>query len=432
MPIMADIEAMFHQVKVSSDDQDSLRFYWWPGGNLDTHPVAYKMVVHLFGAVSSSPSCCNLALKMTAVDNKQEFEEASDAVQSSFYVDDFLHSTDSEEKAITLIHDVTELCKKGGFRLTKWLSSSLTVLESIPEMERAQDVQKLTCDDDIATSRALGVYWFVESDVFSFSISVKNLPPTRRNLLSILSSVYDPLGLVSPVILKARIILQHVTKQNLPWDTEITGSQMTLWQNWLDDLEKLEMFTVPRCLKPSGFGDVVSTQLHYFSDASELGYGVVVYIHMINTRDEVHTQLLFSKARVAPLKKITIPRLELTAATMAVRINHKLCQELCCTVDESIYWTDSMTVLCYVANQTSRFQTFIANRLAIIHEGSQIKQWKYIDSKSNPADCVSRGMKADKLLAADWWIHGPDCIQMAKPDQCATDVVIELNHDDCE
>ena len=146
--IMSDVEAMFHQVNVNPEDCNALRFLWWLNGDLASQPEELMMTVHLFGGVSW-PSCANVALRKTAEDNKASFDpETVRTVERNFYVDDCLKSVASEESATLLVKDLTELLSKGGFRLTKWLSNSRKVVESIPETERATAVKRL--DFDIA------------------------------------------------------------------------------------------------------------------------------------------------------------------------------------------------------------------------------------------------------------------------------------------
>ena len=401
--VMGDIDAMFHQVRVPEYDQDCLRFYWWPDGNLDDNPAVFRMVVHLFGAVSS-PTCCNLALQKTAEINRSEFgNEVSDVILHNFYVDDLLKSVDSEARAVTLVQDVSELCLKGGFRLRKWISNNRTVMKSVPD----EDLRKDLCFDTLPVERALGVCWNVENDTFGFNVTVRNSLPTRRNLLSIVCSVYDPLGLAAPFVLLAKILLQDLCLRQVDWDTELSGADIRSWQQWLTDLPKLENMSIPRCVRKPDFGDVESTQLHLFSGASDVGYGVVAYLRFTNQDGAIHCSLLYSRARVAPLKKMTTPRLELTAATLAVKTDTKLRQELDIDIDSTYFWMDSMAVIRYIANKKTRFHTFVANRLAVIHECSDLKQWRHVESKSNPADIVSRGITVDDLLRTKYWIYGP-------------------------
>ena len=203
---MSDIEAMFHQVRVRPTDCDALRFLWWAEGNLALPPEEYQMAVHLFGA-ASSPSCANFALKRVAEDHKTEFDlETIQTVGRNFYVDDCLKSVDSNERAIRLANQLRNLLAKAGFKFTKWTSNSAEVLMSLPESERSTTTTSLDFSEP-HLERALGVHWDVTNDEFVFKISVKEKPATRRGILSIVSSIYDPLGFVAPFILQAKLIM---------------------------------------------------------------------------------------------------------------------------------------------------------------------------------------------------------------------------------
>lgn len=190
---MADVEAMFHQVKVPQEDADLLRFLWWPGGDVNGPLVDYKMVMHLFGA-TSSPSCASYALRRCAEDNRGLFESSvTSTVLHNFYVDDCLKSVSSEEEAVLLCRNLKAICLKGGFKLMKWISNSREVLAAIPDTEMAKEVKDLDLDQDsLPIERALGVQWCVESDQFKFRIVIQEKTPIRRNILSLVSSVYDP------------------------------------------------------------------------------------------------------------------------------------------------------------------------------------------------------------------------------------------------
>ncbi|XP_028406776.1 uncharacterized protein LOC114529218 [Dendronephthya gigantea] len=207
--MIADVEAMFYQVRVPSSDCDALRFLWWPDGDLSKEVEEYEMRVHLFGG-ASSPSCANFALKKTAKDNETSFNaKVIETVEKNFYVDDCLKSVREEEEAVDLAKKLRELLARGGFKLTKWLSNSRKVVESLPESERASVVKNLDFDC-WSMERALSVQWNITSDKFGFKIVIKDRPATRRGILSIVSSVYDPLGFAAPFILQAKLILQDL------------------------------------------------------------------------------------------------------------------------------------------------------------------------------------------------------------------------------
>ena len=178
---MGDIQAMFYQVKVSEEDKDFLRFLWWPEGDMSKETVEYRMTVHLFGAVSS-PSCASYALRKTAEDNSVFFSaDVVETVKRNFYVDDCLKSLPSEEEAVHMVRALADICQRGGFTLTKWISNSRTVLQTVAEEHRAKDLKELDLDrDELPVERALGLQWCVETDSFKFKMMEKEQPHTRR------------------------------------------------------------------------------------------------------------------------------------------------------------------------------------------------------------------------------------------------------------
>ncbi|XP_076122855.1 uncharacterized protein LOC143102946 [Alosa pseudoharengus] len=274
--------------------------------------------------------------------------------------------------------------------------------------ERAVEVKDLDLSKDtLPTERALGVQWCTESDTFRFSVNVPERPTTRRGILSIVSSVYDPLGLVAPCILPAKLILRELCQDKLSWDEEINKGHSRRWLQWLAELQELSSFQMDRCIKPDDFGPTLKAQIHNFSDASESGYGTASYILFTSKDGKRCCTLLMAKSRVAPLKKVTVPRLELTAAVIAVKVDRLLRREMDTTLEESVFWTDSLTVLRYLENDALCFKTFVANRVAFIREATVPSQWRYVNSSRNPADKASRGMRFTSLIKNDNWIHGP-------------------------
>ncbi|XP_038075995.1 uncharacterized protein LOC119743942 [Patiria miniata] len=199
---------MFHQVRVPERDCDALRFLWWQSHDLSKDPTDFQMLVHLFGA-TSSPSCAGFALRKTADDYGAEFGEAASAVRDNFYVDDLLVSVSCAEAGINLARQLIDLLSKGGFRLRKWISNNREVLSAIPASERAPSVLDLDLGD-LPIERTLGIHWNEQSDTFAFKTVLKERPTTRRGILSIVSSLYDPLGFLAPFILPAKILLQDI------------------------------------------------------------------------------------------------------------------------------------------------------------------------------------------------------------------------------
>ena len=407
--LSSDIEAMFHQVMVDPKDVDAFRFLWWSDDDLSKQPVEYRMKVHLFGS-TSSPSCASFGLRKTAQDNAGNFDhEVIDTVLKNFYVDDCLKSVQSTEVAIKLREDLCALLSRGGFRLTKWLSNQREVLETIPIADKAPSVLDLDLNSDVLPiERTLGVQWNMDSDMFTFKVMPKDKPFTRRGILSVTSSVYDPLGMVSPITLPAKKLLQDLCKQGLSRDEEIGGEESQFWKRWLSELPLLSSVTLPRCLKPIDFGRIENAELHHLDDASQIAYGTVSYARLVDENGRMHCNFLAGKSRLAHMKQMTIPRLELSAAVLAVRMNQMLQEEFQLKFNKSVFRTDSTAVLQYIKNEDKRFYTFVANRLAVIHDGSEPSQWNYVPTNINPADDVSRGLTAKELLNDVRWFRGPE------------------------
>ena len=407
--LMADIEQMFHQVGVTKEHRDVLRFIWWHNDDLSKHMEVYRMKVHLFGGVWS-PSCANYALLKVADDYGDVFDaEVGKTVRSNFYVDDCLKSVRSEEDAIQLSEQLSNLLALGGFRLTKWLSNRRRVLNGIPTSERAKVVREMDLSRSrLPVERALGVKWDTEEDSLGVSVCPKIKSHTRRGLLSVLCSVYDPLGFLCPYVLRAKILFQDECRiANKGWDEPLEPVTEAKWIKWLDDLSRLNEFTVKRCLIPEDFGDVRECHLHHFSDASQDGFGCVSYARFVGDNNKVHCSFLIGKARLCPLKRMTIPRLELSAAVMAVQVDSMLRRELGLEIKGSTFWTDSQLVLQYIRNRSKRFLTFVANRVAVIHGGSNPDQWRHVRTDDNPADDASRGLDAAQLVLNKRWKNGP-------------------------
>ena len=179
------------------------------------------------------------------------------------------------------------------------------------------------------------------NDEFVFKISVKEKPATRRGILSIVSSVYDALGFAAPFILLAKLIMQDLCRKNLGWDDDISEDDLSGWRSWLEELPKLENLAVKRCFRPCDFDEISSSELHHFSDAPQKGYGEVSYLKIVDTRDKVHCSFVMGKSRLAPLKAVTIPRMELSAAVVATRLDQITRSKLETKIDRSYFWTDS-------------------------------------------------------------------------------------------
>ena len=221
-----------------------------------------------------------------------------------------------------------------------------------------------------------------------------------------MSSIYDPLGFAAPFLLQGKRILQDLCKEKVEWDDPIPDELRARWEKWRSELVLLEEMKIRRCYKPNDFGKLKSIELHHFSDASVDGYGQCSYLRLFDDKNCVHCcSFLLGKARVTPLKPVTIPRL--TAALVSVKVGQTLQEELEYDKVDEFFWTDSKVVLGYINNDARRFHTFVANRVQQIRDHTSLKQWFYIDTKNNPADDASRGLSAKSLVERRHWINGP-------------------------
>ena len=213
---------MFHQVQVPLNDRDLLRLLWWKDSSLKNGLQSYRMCVYLFGTVSL-PSCANLALKQTTMDHEKEFSPAAiDTLRNCFYVDDCLAPAPTEKKAAALLHEISKLLSTGGFKITKWTSDSRKVIESVSPQKRSKELKDLNLSrDPLPKEQSLGLRCDVETDTLCFKVKLNDKPMTRRGILSVINSVYDPFGFGAPAIQPMKVLLQDLCKLNLDWDQNI-------------------------------------------------------------------------------------------------------------------------------------------------------------------------------------------------------------------
>ncbi|XP_038046729.1 uncharacterized protein LOC119720934 [Patiria miniata] len=404
--IQADIEAMYNQVKIPPRDRDALRFLWYSDGLLEY----YRMTSHLFGGVWCASSS-TYALSRTVIDTPNVHPLVRYTVNKSFYVDDCLSSVSSKTDAKTVIKETPKVLRKGGFSLKKFVVNDEELLSEVSEDCVAEEVRTF---GPLCESRTLGTKWKVSTDEFFFEVGRdRESPITRRKMLSAVSSIFDPLGLLGPVVLAGKLLFQKATADKLSWDEAVPSQLEDAWYSWVQSCHAMKQLKIPRCVKPREFDDAF-IELHHFSDASSKAYGCCSYIRCVNKHGMVHVQLIISKNKVTPLKQCTIPRLELQAAVVAVKVDALLRRELDLDITCSNFWTDSEIVLKYISNDSRRFHIFVGNRVGLIRELTDSNQWHHIDSKSNPADLVTRPQSC--LKSDDKWFHGPDILHKYKHD----------------
>ncbi|XP_048580423.1 uncharacterized protein LOC116604791 [Nematostella vectensis] len=421
--VMCDVEQMFHSFHVNPEHRNFLRFLWFENNDPEARIIEYRMNVHLFGN-GPSPAVATFGLRATVNDGEEKCSEAvRQFVNRNFYVDDGLVSVSTPKEAVQLVTNTQAALATRNLRLHKVVSNSVEVVQSFPAEDRAKDLKDLDLShDDLPAQRSLGVYWELRSDSFAYRVSPPDKPFTRRGVLSVVNSVYDPLGHAAPVMLQGKKILQRLVAMGkkpedngdpLGWHDPLPPVMKDKWTQWRESLSSLQGVNVPRCYHPKGFGEVVKSELHVFSDASQDAIGIAVYLRLINVRNQVSVSLVYGQAKVAPLQPTSIPRLELCGAVLAVQAAHRVLREIDIAVERVYYYTDSKVVLGYISNDSRRFYTYVANRVQIIRSMTSPDQWYYIESALNPADQATRGLKAGALMTSTW-IKGPDFLNQGE------------------
>ena len=402
--LSADIEAMFLQVAVQSDDSRCLRFLWREDPEQRTE--VYEYTRHVFGA-KSSPTCANYALHQVAKDNAKEDENLVKAVQRNFYMDDFLNSVRTPQEEIEIYQKVREILNKGGFKLTKWITSDDEVKSQIPETDRSTKVVK-TFEAEPQSSSSLGLNWNVDTDSLIVCRGTEHEVPakiTQRIVLSFVSAVFDPLGICSHFTIRLRFLLKSIwTAMGRAWDKDLSVEHSKLFSNWCSELREIRTMSINRLYFENG---CTNLRLHNFTDASEEAMCIVAYLQDIAT---LKLTYVVGKCRVAPIRHMTIPKLELQAAVYGVQLRKQILKKHDVRIDKIYHWTDSSTVLQWLQAAYKKQQVFVANRAAEILENSSMDQWRHVKGVENPADIGTRGMSIEGLKQSVR-LNGPAWLQ---------------------
>ena len=442
IPFTADIEAMYYQVRVPKEQWKYLRFFWWEGDDCTKEVVECEMMVHPFGAVSSK-NCVTFALHQTAFDNEKLYgKEATETLLLDFYVDDWLKSLDEEKAVVSLINNTMKMCAQGGFNLTKLVCPNQRVMDSVPKEKRAPNLienqingPSKICDpicDKLPDETALGMQWQIADDTLGFKVSFLTDNGTRLGCLSTISKIHDPCGLLGPFLLKGRKILQKMTANSISWHQALPEQESNEWSQWRDEIALLNDMKIRRCYRSANMGAIVSTTLHCFSDASFVGYGVACYLRTVDDEGKVEVSLVLGKSRVSPLKPTTVPRLELTAASVSARLAAILVEELKIPGLETFYWVDNKIVLGYICNNRRRYRVYVANRVQLIDEYTQGQNWRYVTTRENPADYASRGISPKDVEKVQRHFIGPDFLRRPEENWRSANTEMEIDENDVE
>ncbi|XP_061886479.1 uncharacterized protein LOC133637538 [Entelurus aequoreus] len=414
--ITADIQQMFYCFLVREDCRDVLRFVWHKDNNPKNDIVDYRMCVHVFGN-SPSPAVATYGLRRAAQQGEEKYgADVRQFVERDFYVDDALKSVPTEQGAINLVKRTQEMLAASNLRLLKIASNKVEVMDAFPVEDRAKDLQDLDLfKDDLPDQRSLGIKWNIMSDYFTFHIPHTDKPYTRRGVLSTVNSVFDPLGFLSPVIIQGRLLLRELSLHTTEWDSALPEDMRGKWVEWQQSLQCLSNLQMPRTYSNIPLSQAKCVELCIFSDASMKAICAVAYIKVTAADGTTEVGFVLGKARLTPQPELTVPRLELCAAVMAVEMAEVISDEIDHQIDKIGFYTDSKVVLGYINNQSRRFYVYVNNRVRRIRESTTPEQWHFVATDQNPADHGSRAVPASELQKTSWFT-GPAFLQ------CSSDI----------
>lgn len=403
--ITADITAMFRQIEVEESDRDLQRIIWRRENEPSTQVYSLNTVTY---GTTCAPYLAMRCLRQLAEDDGAQYPQAAEALRRDFYMDDVLTGGNSIEEVTELQTQLSALLIGGRFELRKWRSNEPRTLSRLSEESKTN---KLLVVDKHEAVKTLGLLWDSAEDVFQYNHKPKMIDKvTKRRILSDIAQIFDPLGLIGPALIQARMIMQELWMLQLDWDEEVPESIERTWRSHYNSLGKLNELRIPRNVNPGNSSSYIS--LHGFGDASERGYGACIYALSYDTQGNPHCSLLCSKSRVAPIKKTTLPRLELCAAFVLANLLDTVRDALKQKVKEVVLWSDSTIVLHWLRTPANQLKTFVANRVAEVQEKTINCIWRHVPSADNPADILSRGATMEQLINNKLWWHGPEWLSV--------------------
>ncbi|XP_076231248.1 uncharacterized protein LOC143177269 [Calliopsis andreniformis] len=403
--ITGDIEKMYRQFIVRPEDRRYQRILW----RNDRNEIStYQLNTVTFG-LSSAPFLAIRCLHQLADDERNSCPKAASILKQDLYVDDLLTGASSYDEALGLRNEIIDLLQRGGLNIRQWVSNDPRLLSGLSE-----DQIHPKFFGEIDGIKTLGITWNARQDSINYSV---NLPSskkhTKRTVLSSIAKIFDPLGLLGPITITAKIFMQRLWQLKLDWDESLPTNLHTEWTTYEEELQRLNNVTFERHVAQR-MGHRV--ELHGFCDASERAYSACFFVRSIDKRGHIKSSLLCAKSRVAPLKTVSLARLELCGATLLTSLYVSVREALNCNIDRVCLWTDSTIVLNWLQRPPGTLKTFVANRVAEIQTKTEVSIWRHIRSNDNPADLSSRGITASRFLTNKLWYCGPNWLTSVESD----------------
>ncbi|GAB0098440.1 Aspartic peptidase domain superfamily [Sergentomyia squamirostris] len=411
-----DITQMYPQILIHPPHRDFFRILWQ---SIEGGPIEHFRARGVCFGATSSPYLAIRVLMDLAEKSEDSHRLASRLLKRCFYVDDCLASFSTATEAQEAASQLTELLSGAGMTLAKWSTNEPSILP----FSTTIDDHPMTTD----SSSTLGMIWQPAKDQFIYKAKKCDTQiNTKREALSFLASLYDPLGLVNPIVVKRKLMLQSIWSENLQWDVLLPAALAAQWQAFQDALPDIEAITIPRWTSSISQSEI--KELHIFADASKVAFGAAAYVVTAAGNDPKQrvSHLVLAKSRIAPATECTsgpngasenrhpvelnntIPRLELCAAVLASNMLKKLKDSI--SVPEYFMWSDSTAVLGQIRSTRAKFDAFVLNRITEIQTLTDVSRWHYVPTSLNPADIVSRGMYPRELKNSPLWWNGPKYI----------------------
>ncbi|KAF6213739.1 hypothetical protein GE061_011461 [Apolygus lucorum] len=403
---VTDIVKMYRNILIDPEDRSYQHIYWRSIPSEKLQVFELNTVVY---GLTSSPFLALRVIRQLGIDEGQQYPLAAKCIERDVYVDDIVTGCNSSSEALELQLQLINLMKSGGFELSKWASNCKDILKSVAN-DISEDPVSLQNHEE-SSLKILGLEWKPATDSFSFKITSYEHGFTKRSILSTVARIYDPLGFLAPTVFYCKTFIQEIWKEGLDWDQPLTQLLESRWQIVLDQLNVLSSINIPRFVASN---EQCQYQIVSFSDASTKGYCAVIYLRTIMA-DSIKVSLLISKTKLAPLKTISVPRLELCASFLLSKLYVSIQPFLSMLRGKllpPVFFTDSTVVLGWLNMAPYLLKTFAANRVAEISKLTPISQWKHVISEHNPSDRGSRGLLPKDLVSDNLWWNGPHWIKL--------------------
>lgn len=406
--LIADIAKMYRQINVDPSQRNLQCILW---RKHPSEPITQYVLNTLTYGTAPASYLATRCLKQISLDVQNSYPAESETILNDFYIDDLLTGSNLEQDIIELRKNLVNILQSYGLELRKFASNRPSVLKDLAQNELS--IKNYIITDD-QTTKVLGVSLNLVTDQFNYASNWPTFTPgkvTKRIILSTISKIFDPLGLVGPIIIQAKILLQKLWCNKLDWDASIPQELCEQWSRFYNQIHTINDLKIPRHI----FLEFpTSIQLHCFSDASNYAYGACLYARSEDQYGNIAVHLIAAKSRVAPIKTITLPCLELCGALLSARLAKKTITALQIRIDRVFFYTDSTIVLSWLAAEPATWKTFVCNRISEIHSLSNVEQWHHIPSAHNPADLISRGISAAEISSAVLWWQGPNFLSAAQ------------------